>query len=91
MSEEELLAALKACDWDLKGTADRLGIPRSSIYDRIDRSPNIRTAGDLSAAEIEECFRACQGDLDAMVRRLSVSRRALSRRIKELGLGAKGA
>ena len=88
VSEEELLAVLKACAWDLKGAADRLGIPRSSIYDRIDRSPNIRTAGDLSAAEIEQCFRACQGDLDAMVQKLSVSRRALNRRIKELGLGS---
>ena len=31
-----------------KAAADRLGIPRSSIYDLIDKSPNIRTAGDLS-------------------------------------------
>ena len=86
VAEEELVAALRESAWDLKGAADRLGIPRSSIYDLIERSPNIRTAGDLSAEEIERCFHECRGDLDAMVKRLSVSSRALNRRLKELGL-----
>lgn len=86
VSESELLAALRAHDWDVKRAADHLGIPRSSIYNLIERSPDIRLAGDLSVAEITRCFQECQGDLDAMVRRLEVSRRALSRRIKELGL-----
>ena len=45
-----------------------------------------RTAGDLSAEEIAGCFGECEGDLDAMVARLQVSKRALSRRLKELGL-----
>jgi two-component system nitrogen regulation response regulator GlnG len=54
----------------------------------IDKSPHIRTAGDLSVEEITRCFRECAGDLDAMARRLEVSKRALGRRIKELGLGS---
>ncbi|WP_398577134.1 sigma-54-dependent transcriptional regulator [Stigmatella hybrida] len=82
----ELLAALRACAWDLKATADRLGIPRSSIYDLIDRSPNLRTAGDLSVEELTRCYQECGGDLEAMAQRLEVSKRALGRRIKELGL-----
>jgi two-component system, NtrC family, nitrogen regulation response regulator GlnG len=86
VTEHELVEALRACAWDLKAAADRLRIPRPSIYDLIDKSPNIRTAGDLSAEEIAGCFRECEGDLDAMVARLQVSKRALSRRIKELGL-----
>jgi two-component system, NtrC family, nitrogen regulation response regulator GlnG len=86
IAEDELLAALRESDWDFKAAADRLGIPRPSIYDLIDKSPNIRTAGDLSADEIERCFHACQGDLAAMVKRLEVSGRALKRRLKELGL-----
>ncbi len=85
--EPELLAALRACEWDLKATADKLGIPRSSIYDVIEKNPRIRTAGDLTVEEITQCHRECGGDLEAMARRLEVSRRALSRRIKELGLG----
>ncbi len=90
VSEPELLAALRDNAWDFQAAADQLGIPRPSVYDLVDRSPNIRTAGDLSAEEIARCHRECQGDLDAMVRRLEVSRRALSRRLKELGIAPKG-
>jgi len=86
VTEPELLEALRACAWDLKTAADRLRIPRTSIYALVDKSPNIRRAGNLSAEEITACFRACGGDLDAMVVRLEVSKRALSRRLKELGL-----
>jgi len=86
VTEHELVEALRACAWDLKAAADRLRIPRPSIYDLIDKSPNVRTAGNLEAGEITRCFHDCQGDLDAMVARLEVSKRALSRRIKELGL-----
>lgn len=88
VAEQELLEALRACSWDLKATADRLGIPRSSVYVLIDKSTLIRTARDLSPDEITRCFHECQGDLDAMVRRLEVSRRALQRRVRELGLDA---
>jgi len=86
VTEPELLEALRACAWDLKAAADRLRIPRTSIYALVDKSPNIRRAGNLSAEEIATCFRACGGDLDAMVARLEVSKRALIRRLKELGL-----
>jgi two-component system nitrogen regulation response regulator GlnG len=87
ITEGELREALRACTWDLKATAERLGIvPRSAIYDLIQKHPNIRTAGDLGVEEIIQCFHECRGDLDAMVRRLEVSKRALRRRINELGL-----
>jgi two-component system nitrogen regulation response regulator GlnG len=89
VNEQELLAALRECAWDPRLAAERLGITRSSIYDLIERNPNIRTAGDLSEEELTRCFHECQGDLDAMVRRLEVARKALSRRLKELGLGGK--
>jgi two-component system nitrogen regulation response regulator GlnG len=88
VSETELITALRESAWDLKAAADRLGIPRSSIYDLIDKNPHIRTAGDLSVEEITRCFRDCAGDLEAMAQRLEVSKRALGRRIKELGLGS---
>ncbi|WNG61892.1 sigma-54-dependent Fis family transcriptional regulator [Archangium gephyra] len=88
VGEQELLEALRASSWDLKATADRLGIPRSSVYVLIDKSSLIRTARDLSPEEITRCYQECQGDLDEMVRRLEVSKRALQRRVRELGLGA---
>jgi two-component system nitrogen regulation response regulator GlnG len=86
VTEAEVVAALRESRWDLQAAADRLGIPRTSMYDVIERCPGIRTAGDLSAAEIEQAHRACGGDLQAMVERLEVSAKALKRRLKELGL-----
>ncbi|NTX66415.1 sigma-54-dependent Fis family transcriptional regulator [Myxococcus sp. CA051A] len=86
VTEPELLEALRECSWDLKNTAEKLGITRASLYNLVDRSPHIRTVKDLGAEEITRCFQACGGDLDAMVRKLEVSRRALQRRVRELGL-----
>jgi two-component system nitrogen regulation response regulator GlnG len=85
--EDELLAALRANRWRLQPTAAALGISRPSLYDRIDRSPNIRKAVDLSQEEIEASFQRCAGDLDAMVEELEVSKRGLQRRMKRLGIG----
>jgi two-component system nitrogen regulation response regulator GlnG len=36
--------------------------------------------------EISECFKASAGDIDAMAAQLQVSKRALQRRLRELGL-----
>jgi two-component system nitrogen regulation response regulator GlnG len=89
VTEAELLAALREHAWDLQAAADRLRIPRPSIYDLIEKSSSIRTAGDLGAEEIERCYRECGGDLDSMGARLQVSRRALGRRLREMGLGGR--
>jgi two-component system nitrogen regulation response regulator GlnG len=86
VSQEELLDALRANRWRLKSTAEQLGISRPSLYVLIERCPAIRKAGDLPVDEILRCHRECNGDLDAMVERLMVSRDALHRRVRELGL-----
>ncbi len=86
ITESELIHALQVSEWSLKAAADHLGIARASIYDVIGRFPSVRTASDLTPAEIELCHCECGGDLDRMVARLCVSRRALGRRVKELGL-----
>jgi len=87
VSEQELRDALRANSWDLKPAADQLGIPRTSIYDRMAHF-GIPTAGDLSVEELTRCHQECKADLDAMVQRLEVSKQALRRRIRELGLEA---
>jgi two-component system nitrogen regulation response regulator GlnG len=89
VTEEELVAAMREGEWDLQAAADLLGIPRPSVYTLIQRSPRLRTVGALSAEELRRCHGECGGDLDAMVKRLEVSRRALGRRLKELGLAPK--
>ncbi|HEX8698238.1 MAG TPA: sigma-54 dependent transcriptional regulator [Myxococcaceae bacterium] len=88
VGERELLQALRDSAWDLKATAERLGISRASVYLLIDKSSLLRTAGALSAEEITRCFHECQGNVDKMVQRLEVSRRALQRRLREMGLSS---
>jgi two-component system nitrogen regulation response regulator GlnG len=83
---EELLAALRAHRWDLQATAAGLHISRPSLYALIESSPGLRKAGDLSTEEISRCWEECGGDLDAMVDRLEVSRKALARRLREMKL-----
>jgi DNA-binding NtrC family response regulator len=85
-TEEELAASLRAHRWDLAATAAALRLSRASVYVLIQRSPRLRTAGSLSAAEITRCFDECGGDVDQMVGRLEVSEKALRRRLRELGL-----
>ncbi|HSK77207.1 MAG TPA: sigma-54 dependent transcriptional regulator [Thermoanaerobaculia bacterium] len=86
VSEEELLAALRAHRWRLLPTAAALGISRTSLYDRIEKSQRIRKAADLSREEIEACRERVSGDLDAMAEALEVSKRGLQRRMTQLGI-----
>ena len=86
VTDDDLLAALRANRWRIQRAAAQLGISRGSLYDRIEKSQRIRKAVDLSREEIESCRAACGGDLDAMVEALEVSRRGLQRRMGQLGL-----
>ena len=86
VGEEELFTALRDHRWDLKATALALGISRTSLYALVDENPRIRKASDLSAEEIESCFQEQGGDLEAMVERLEVSKKALGRRLREMKL-----
>jgi len=86
VTEAEVREALAAARWDLKPAADRLGVPRSSMYDLLAKYPGIRTAGSLTAEEITRAHQELGGDLEEMSKRLEVSRRALRRRVKELGM-----
>jgi two-component system, NtrC family, nitrogen regulation response regulator GlnG len=85
-TEDELLEALRANRWRIQRAAAQLGISRTSLYDRIEKSSRIRKAVDLSHQEIEACHERCAGDLDAMVEFLEVSKRGLQRRMTQLGL-----
>jgi two-component system nitrogen regulation response regulator GlnG len=77
---------LRAHRWRLKSAAEELGISRPSLYVLIEHCPAIRKAGDLKVEEIVLCHRECGGDLDRMVERLMVSRDALHRRSREIGM-----
>ncbi|HKH43326.1 MAG TPA: sigma 54-interacting transcriptional regulator [Thermoanaerobaculia bacterium] len=86
VTDDELVAALRANRWRIQSAAAQLGISRGSLYDRIDKSSKIRKAADLGREDIEACFQRCGGDLDAMVEELEVSKRGLQRRMTQLRL-----
>jgi two-component system nitrogen regulation response regulator GlnG len=86
VTDDDLIAALRANRWRIQRAAAQLGISRGSLYDRIEKSPRIRKAADLSREEIEASLAAHGEDLDAMVEALEVSKRGLQRRMAQLGI-----
>ena len=87
VTEVELLQALRESRWDLVATARRLGIARSSLYVLIERSTDVQSARSLTTEEISRCHAEHGGDLERMADALQVSKKALSRRLRETGLG----
>ncbi|MCP4663793.1 MAG: sigma-54-dependent Fis family transcriptional regulator, partial [bacterium] len=86
ITEEELLAALRANRWHPRSTAEQLGISRASLYVLIDACPRARKAADLGREEIEASSVRNGGRLAAMVDELEVSEEGLKRRMKQLGI-----
>jgi len=86
ISEDELLAALRASRWNLKAAAAALGIARTSLYILLDQSPRVRAAADVPPVEIQAAFSRCGGDVAETAAALEVSERALRQRLKDLGL-----
>ncbi|MCG8462523.1 MAG: sigma 54-interacting transcriptional regulator [Holophagales bacterium] len=86
LSEEEVRQALESRRFDLKTTAEELGISRTSLYALLERFPTLRAPAEIRNPEIRRAFEECGGDLEAMVARLELSKRTLRRRLRELGL-----
>jgi two-component system nitrogen regulation response regulator GlnG len=84
LTDDDLVAALRAHGHRIGATAAALGISRSALYNRVKGSTRIRQAKDLSAEEIAESRERCGGDLALMARDLEVSRRALGIRLRDL-------
>ena len=86
VSEDEMIAALRAHRWSPKAAADALGIPRTSMYLLLKRSEKVRPAAEVPAEEIRVAHERCGGDLEAMAGLLEVSERGLRQRLRDLGL-----
>jgi two-component system nitrogen regulation response regulator GlnG len=87
LSEEAIMAALKANQWRPAAAATALGISRSSLYAIIQKSPSIPKASALDGQAIEAALAAQDGDVAAAATQLRVSGRALKLRMKELEIG----
>jgi len=86
VSDDELIAELRTHEWQVNKAAAALGISRSAVYERMKASDSIRIASDIPRQEIEDCYRACDGDVSRMAQKLDVSKRSLKLRVKELGI-----
>lgn len=81
ISREQLLDALERHDFRTSRAARDLGISRTTLYDHIQRDPELRKAADIPDDELQRLNRECQGDLDRLSKRLRVSVRALKLRL----------
>ena len=86
IDDEALVQALRAHGFEIKPTAEALGISRTSLYGLIDRCPAVRKAADLEKHEIEASGRRHGGKIAAMAVELEVSKQGLKRRMQTLGL-----
>lgn len=86
ITDHEILRELQRNNWEIKQTADCLGISRAALYIRVDSHPEIKRAGDLSAIVLSRAYCESAGNIDTMVQHLKVSKPALRRRLHEIGL-----
>ena len=86
LDDQRILETLRAQQWRLAATARALGISRTTLYARIDANPLLRKAGDIPVEELKAAWEACGGDAEEVARRLEVSARAITLRVRALGL-----
>lgn len=84
VDEDELLDALGRHGWQLRPTADHLGVSRATLYRLIDDCPQIRKAAEIEPGEIEAALADNSNDLDRAAAWLRVSPQGLKRRWKQL-------
>ncbi len=90
LTDDAVATALARNRWSLTATARELGIARSTLYLLIDRSRTLRTAGDVTPAELRAAQERAGGDIDAMAQLLHVSPRGLRLALRGAGIAGIG-
>lgn len=88
-SDEEVEEAMQACGFEPAAAARHLGIRRPSLYKLVRRHPTLRLASDIQSEELVTVLEQVGGEIADAARVLTVSKRALHRRLTQLGLIAK--
>jgi transcriptional regulator of acetoin/glycerol metabolism len=86
VSQDELIASLKANAYRLAPTAKALGISRTSLYALIESSSQVRKATDIDELELREALQSVDNRLTEAAAMLEISVHALKLRVKALGL-----
>jgi DNA-binding XRE family transcriptional regulator len=84
ISPDNLMETLRAHRWSPGAAAAALGISRTTLYQLIEKHPQIRTANSIPEKEILRCHEETKGDLALMSERLRVSPRGLQHRLRQL-------
>jgi len=82
LPEQEILSVLETHGWEIKSAATHLGVARSSLQEWYQR----HISPSLSPEEFSRSYAECHRDVNSMVQRLRMSRWAIVRRLRELGL-----
>ncbi len=86
VTDAEFLDALRATEWSVRDATHRLNVSPTTAYRLRAKNPQVPQASALDRAQIEDAAERCEGNRDAMARLLQVSSRALSERMKKLGI-----
>ncbi len=86
VTEEETLKALNDTNWSIKDAAEALNISRTILYSLMEKFPSINRLEDITDENIRAVVAQTPNDLNLWAKELRVSREALRRRIKQLGL-----
>lgn len=81
ISREDLLDALERHHFRTSRAARELGISRTTLYEYIQRDPELRKASDISDEELHRLREESHDDLGQLSKRLRVSVRALKLRL----------
>lgn len=86
ISPRQLYSAMRDSDWKISQAARKLGVSRQCLYRRIGETDGLRLAVDISCAELTEALNLHAGKLSCAASYLQVSRVALERRLKAVGI-----
>jgi len=81
----ELERVMRENRWDIKRSAEQLGIARGTLYKLIDKTEGLHRASDLPGDQILACMNEHEQDTAAAAFALRVSEGALRQRLKVLG------
>ncbi|TWB37529.1 sigma 54-interacting transcriptional regulator [Nitrospirillum pindoramense] len=84
VDEAELLAALEGAGWNVKAAAELLNVSRTSLYRLMERSPTLRTAGDIPAEQLLDVMQRHPGDIEAWSQDLRIPKDSLKRHLRRV-------
>lgn len=82
VDDVEFLAAMDEGRYEPMAVARLLGMPRTSVYRRIETLPGLRLVNQLADAEIHSALDRCDGSIERAAMSLKVSCSSLQRRMR---------